>query len=98
MVCSRGDGRQPVGTSRKAFGNISGKLAIGSDTIETLEESEDTWVGGLRRVEGWDRLDDDVIVSNDLPSVIQLLRSGVVGVCSVGEGTGLHSVGILTTR
>lgn len=95
MVCRGGDGRHLINTSGQALGDIGGELAVGGDTIETLEEREDTRVGGCGRVERWDRLNDDVIVSDDLPGVVQLLRSGVVGVGSVGKGTSLHSVNVL---
>lgn len=90
MVRSGGDGGHPVCTSRETFSDIGSELAIGSSSIETLEESKDTWVCGLRRVKGWDLFNDDVVVSDDLPGVVQLLRCGVVGVGSVSEGTGLH--------
>lgn len=91
MVPSRGDGRQPVCTSGETLGEIGGELAASSSSVETLEESENAWVCGLRRVKRWDLFNDDVVVSDDLPSVVQLLRRSVVGVGSVGEGTGLHS-------
>ena len=96
MVGSRGDGRHPVCTSREALGEIGGELAIRGDVIETLEESEDFRIGGLRRVERGDRLNDDVVVSDNLPSGVQLLRRGEVGVGGVSEGAGLHSIYVLT--
>jgi len=70
MVCSGGDGRQPVYTSGETLGNIGSELAVSGGRIETLEESEDTWVGGLRRVKRCDLLDDDVVVSNNLSGIV----------------------------
>ena len=97
MVPSGGDGRHSVCTSGETLGDISSQFTIGGGSVETLEESEDTWVGGLCRVEGWDLLNNDVVVSDNLPSVVQLLGRSVVGVGSVGEGTGLHSIDVLTS-
>ena len=97
MICSGGDGRHPVCTSRESLGDIRSELAVGSNIVETLEESENTWVRGLRRVKGRDRFDDNVVVSDNLPSLVQLLRCGVVGVGSVGKVASLHSIRILTT-
>jgi len=94
MVPSGRDGRHPVCTSRETLGDIGGQLAIGGGGVEALEEREDTWVGGLRRVKRWDLLNDDVVVSDNLPTAVQLLRCSVVSIGSVGEGTGLHSVNI----
>jgi len=91
MVGSGADRRQPVSASREAISDIRSELAVGSSIVETLEESKDTWVCGLRRVEGWDRFNDNVVMSNNLPGVVQLLRCSVVGVGSVGESTSLHS-------
>jgi hypothetical protein len=92
VICSGGDRRHPVCASRETLGDIGGELAVGGDTVETLEESENTRVAGLCRIEGCDLFNDDVVVSDNLASVVQLLRCSVVGVGSVGEGTGLHSV------
>lgn len=97
MVRSGGDGRHPICASRETLGDIGGELAIGSNSVETLEKSENFWVGGRRRVKTLDRFYDDVIVPHDLPLVVQLLRCSVVGVISVGELTGLHSFDILTS-
>jgi hypothetical protein len=92
MVRSGSDGRHPVGTSGETLGDVGSELSAGGNTIETLEEGKDTWVGGLRRVERCNFFNDNVVVSDNLPSVVQLLRCGVVGVGGVGKGTGLHSV------
>jgi len=94
MVRSGGDGGYPVCTSREALGDISSELAVGGSCIETLEEGEDTWVCGLRGVERWDLFNDDVVVSNNLSGVVQLLRCSVVSVGGVSESTGLHSLRI----
>jgi len=91
MVRGGADGRQPVGTSRETVGDIRSELAVGSSIIKTLEESEDTRVCGLCRVKGLDRFNNDVVVSDDLPSIVELLRRSIIGVGSVSEGTGLHS-------
>lgn len=90
VVRSGGDRREPICTSREAVGNIGSKLAIGSNTVETLEERKDTRVCGLRRTERWDRFNDDVVVSDNLPGIIQLLRCSEVGGVSVGEVSSLH--------
>jgi len=97
MVRSGADGRQPVGTSRETVGDIRSELAVSSRIVETLEESEDTRVCGLCRVKGWDLFNDDVVVSDDLPSIVELLRRSIIGVGGVGEGTGLHPSRILTS-
>ena len=98
MVRSRGDGRHPVCTGRKTLRDIGTELTTGSDSVKSLEKRKDTWVSGLCRVEGCDLFNDDVIVSDDLPSVVQLLRSSVVRVGSVCEGPGLHSFDVLMSR
>jgi len=43
-------------------------------------------------------LNDNVIVSNDLPIAAQLLRRSIVSVGSVGEDTGLHALRIQDNR
>lgn len=91
VVRSGGDGGHPVYTCRETLGDIGTELTTGSGSIETLEERKDTWVSGIRRLKGSDLFNDDVIVSDDLASIVQLLRGSIVGVGSVGEGTGLHS-------
>jgi len=48
MVRSGSDGGHPVCTSRETLGDIGSELAVGSSSVETLEESKDTWVCGLR--------------------------------------------------
>jgi len=90
MVRSGGYGRDPVCTSREAIGDISSELALDCNTVETLEESKGTWVCGLRRVEGWNLFNDDVVVSDDLPSVVQLLGCSKVRCGGISEVTGLH--------
>jgi len=91
MIRSGGDGRHSVSTGGETLGDISGELATGSDTVETLEESKYAWVGGFCRVEGCDRFNNNVVVSDNLASVVQLLRRGVVSIGGIGEGAGLHS-------
>jgi len=98
MVRSRGDGRHPVCTGRETLGDIGAELTAGSGSVETLEERKDTWVGGLCRVKGCNLFDNYVIVSDDLATIIQLLRRSVVGVRSIGEGTGLHPLDVLTSK
>ena len=98
VVRGGGDGRHPVCTSRETLGDIGGELTTGSGSVETLEESKDTWIGGLRRVKRCDLFNNDVVVSDDLASIVQLLGGSVVGVGSVGESTGLHSVDVLTRK
>jgi len=90
MVRSSGYGGDLVRSSGEAISDISGKLAIGCSTVETFEESEDTWVCGLRRVKGWNRFNDNVVVPDDLPAVVQLLRCSIICRGSIGKGTGLH--------
>lgn len=94
MVRSSGYGREPVCTSGKASGNVSSELSVDSSVIETLEEGEDAWIRGLCRGKGRNRFNNDVVVSDDLPGVVQLLRSGEVGGLGVSEGTRLHSLRI----
>jgi len=94
VVRSGGDGRHPVCTSRESLGNIRSELTIGSSIVETLEESKNTWVRGLRRAQGLDRFNYNVVVSDDLPSVVQLLRCSIVGIGSVGKVTSLHPLRI----
>lgn len=90
MIRGRTDSRDPVCTSSEAVGDIGGELTIVSWSVETLEESEDTWIRGLRRVEGLNRFNNDVIVSDDLPSIVQLLGRSEVGSVGIGEGSRLH--------
>lgn len=97
MVRSGGDGRQPVCTSRETLSDIGSELAVGGGSVETLEEGENARVGGLRRVKRLNRFDDNVVVPDNLPTLVQLLRCSIVGVVSVGEGTGLHSLDVLTS-
>ena len=97
MVRGRGDRRQPVCTSRETLGEVGSELAIGGSSVKTLEESEYAWVGGLRRVKRCDLFDDDMVVSDNLPTVVQLLRRSIIGVGGVGERAGLHSFRILTS-
>lgn len=97
MVRSAGNGRDPVCTSRETIGYIDSELAIGRNIVETLEESEDAWVCRLRRIKGWNLFDDNVIVPDDLPSVVQLLRCAKVRRGSIGKCTGLHPLRVLTT-
>lgn len=94
MVRSGSDRGQPVCTSREAIGNIGSELAIRSNSIETLEESKNTWVCRLSRVEGRDRFDDYMVVPNNLPGVVQLLRCGEVGSGGIGEISCLHPLRI----
>jgi len=95
VVRSSGDGRDPVYTSREAVSDDRREVAIlVSGCVETLEESEDTRVCGLRRVKSVNLFNDDVIVSNDLSSIVQLLGCSKVGGVSVGEVASLHSLRI----
>lgn len=95
MVRGGGDGRHPVCTSRESLSDIRSELAVVSSIIETLEERKYARVRGLRRVKGRDLFNDNVVVSDNLPSVVQLLGCSIVGVGSVGEFTGLHPPRIL---
>ena len=95
MVRGGGDGRHPVCAGRESLGDVRSELAVGSNIIETLEESKNTWARGLRRVKGRDLFNDNVVVSDNLPSVVQLLGCSIVGVGSVGKVTGLHPLRIL---
>jgi len=98
MVRSGGDGRHPICASRETLRDIGGELTGGGSSVETLEESEDKRIGGLCRGKICDRFNDNVIVSDNLASFVQLLRRSVVGVGSVGEGTGLHSFDVLKSK
>lgn len=95
MVRGGSDGRHPVCTGRESLGDVRSELAVGSNIIETLEESKNTWVRGLRRIKRRDLFNDNVVVSDNLPSLVQLLGCSIVGVGSVGEVTGLHPLRIL---
>jgi hypothetical protein len=98
MVPSGGDATHPVGTSSETVGDICTELTIGGSIVETLEECENTRVGSLRGVNGPDVFNDNVVVSNDLPLSVQLLRRGKVSVLSVDEDPGLHALGIQDNR
>lgn len=98
MVRSGRDGTHPVWTGLESVGDVCSELTVVGNSVETLEERENTRVGGLRGVDGLKLLDDNVVVSNDLPIAVQLLGRGIVSVRSVGEGTGLHALRILMTK
>jgi len=91
MVRSGGDGRDPVCTRRKATGDIGSELTVDSNIVETLEESKDPWICGLRRVKGWDRFNHNVVVSDNLSTAVQLLGRSKVRRVGIGKVTGLHS-------
>ena len=87
MVARRVDGGDTVNTSWKAVGNISSQNTVLRCVIETLEEGEDLWVQGRRRVERCHLLDGNVTVALD-NTTDQLLRSGIVSVGRVRERSG----------
>lgn len=97
MVRSGGYGRDPIGTGREAFNHIGSELTIDCSTVETLEEYEGTRVCGLRRVEGLHLFNDNVVVPDDLPTAVQLLRCSKVRRGSIGKGTGFHPLSVLTS-
>lgn len=96
MVLGGGDGAHPVRASFfETTGNVSSELAVDSSIVEALEKGENTWVGGLRRVERCELFNDNVAVPLDLPLLVQLLGCSIVGGCSVGKKAGLHPLYIL---
>lgn len=96
MIRSGRYSRDPVYARRETISDVGSELAVDSNIVETLEKGEDTWVGGLRRVKGLDLFNDNVIVPDNLSTVVQLLRCTKVCRGSIGKGTGLHSLSVLT--
>jgi hypothetical protein len=91
MVTGRVDGGDTVDTSWKTFGNIGGQNTVHRGSVETLEESKDFGVQGLRRVESRHQLHGNVAMTLDL-TIDQLLRSGIVCVGRVRERSGVKVV------
>jgi len=90
MIRGGGYARQPVYPRGEAIGDIGSELVVYCSIVETFEESENTRVCGLRRLERLDPFNHNVVVADNLPSVVQLLRCSKVRRLSVGEFTGLH--------
>jgi len=90
MIRGGGYARQPVYPRGETIGDIGSELVVYCSIVETFEESENTRVCGLRRLERLDPFNHNVVVADNLPSVVQLLRCSKVRRLSVGEVTGLH--------
>jgi len=90
MVSGGIDGCESVYTNGKTRRNRGGKLATGSSGIETLEECEHLWVGGLGLLQRCNFLDYDVRVTLNLTFSVENLRSSKVVLLSVNEKSSLH--------
>lgn len=92
VVGSTGHGADTVVTSRETTSDSGAQASIAvASVIDTLEEGELRGIQSLARGEGVTQvLDGDVSVANNGASVSKLLRSRVVGVVGVGEGTQVH--------
>lgn len=90
MVSSTVDGSETVDTSRETVGHISSQNTVGSLVVQTLEERETSGVGGGSLVESLDLLNNDVRVTLDITSTVNLLGSSEIVLLSVGEETGLE--------
>ena len=90
------DREETVGTGGKALGDVSSNdTGTVRGSVEALEESELGRVRGLGLVEGGEGFDDDMRVTDDNASVVDLSRSSVVVGLSVHEETELYDeVGI----
>ena len=91
MVTCRGDAGDTVDTSRKASRNVGSQDTVHGSSVETLEESEDLGVQGLRRVERRHLLYGNMAVTLDV-TADQLLRSRKVSVVRVRERSGTEVV------
>jgi hypothetical protein len=90
MVGGSVDGREAVDTSGKTIGNLGSEDTVLSSGVETLEEGEATGISGVGRVNRVNELSNDVRVTDDLASSVQLLGSSKVALLGVDEVTGLH--------
>lgn len=88
MVRSAGHGADPVETSRETSGDIGREQSLTvSVIVDTLEEGKGLWVGRSAGCEVIPEvLDGDVSMTDDV-AALKSLRSSVVGVGGVGEGT-----------
>lgn len=87
VVSSSVDGGELVHSSGQSSGNISSKLTIYCSSVETLEEGEFRGVSRCSLVEGTQCLDDNVRVTDDLSSRVQLLRCSEVVLLGIYEVT-----------
>lgn len=90
MIGSSVNGSNAISARGKTIGNICSKYTIDSCRVQTLEKGELGRIGDCRRCQGRNRLDDDVRVSDELASTVDLLRSTEVIRLGVHEVTRLH--------
>lgn len=90
MVGSGVDGCKTVATGGKTVCDVSSENTTLSSIVETLEERKLRGVGHSSRVNSVDLLNDDVRVTLDSTTRVDLLRGSEVVLLSVGEVTGLE--------
>ena len=84
------DGCETVGAFGESSGDISSEDAALSRAVKTLEKGEARRVRGVGLTQGRDGLNDDVRVTLDVASRVDLLRSREVVLLSVDEVTSLE--------
>ena len=92
MVSSGVDGSETVDTSGETVSNISSQDTVSGLVVQTLEEGETSGVGGVGLGQGLQLLNNDVRVTLDITSTVNLLRSSEVVLLSVGEESSLEVV------
>lgn len=92
MVGSTGHGADTVVTSGETTSDSGAQASVAvTRVVDTLEEGELRGIQRLVRGEGVTQvLDGNVSVANNVASVSKLLRSRVVGVVGVSEGSQVH--------
>jgi hypothetical protein len=91
MVSGSVNGRDPVNTRWKAFGDSSSQNVVDSDSIKTLKEGKDFGIQDVSRVERRHLLHGDMTVTPD-DTTDQLLRSAEVCSVRVHERSGIQVV------
>ena len=90
MVSSGVDRSETVDTSGETVGNISSQDTVSGLVVQTLEEGETSGVGGVGLGQGLQLLNNDVRVTLDIASTVNLLGSSEVVLLGVGEESSLE--------
>lgn len=90
MVGGGVDGAEAVGTSGKTVGDVSSENTVLGRIVQTLEEGEDSGVGGGGLLNAGQELNDDVRVTLNISTAVRELGGGEVVLVRVHEESSLE--------
>lgn len=92
MITGGVNRRNLVRASREAFVDGGSKDTVFGFVVQAFEEREDIGIGGLRGVDRVDLLNNNVRVTSDLTSIIELLWGSEIVLLGICEKSSFHAL------